>query len=111
MCETDIRSNILAMVRILALFLSSQCTESLPTVVGGPAIRYCNVASDVLKQAAIRALKADCPVWFGCDVNKVSNTHEGVMDLNLYHYDDALGTKVKMTKKERLISGDSSMTQ
>jgi len=35
----------------------------------------------------------------------------GVMDIKLFEYDEAFGTSLKMNKRQRMLSQDSSMTQ
>ncbi|GAA5840448.1 hypothetical protein JCM11251_006563 [Rhodosporidiobolus azoricus] len=84
--------------------------ERLGNVVGGRPLRYLNMPSEELATLAISILKDNVPVWFGCDVDKASNTVEGVMDTKLFEYDEAFGTMVRMSKKQRMLAGDSSMT-
>ncbi|GAA5899002.1 hypothetical protein JCM5296_006983 [Sporobolomyces johnsonii] len=84
--------------------------ERLGNVVGGRPLRYLNMPSDTLKQIAISLIQSNIPVWFGCDVDKSSNTDVGIMDLRLFDYQDAFGTVLGLNKEERLRLGDSSMT-
>ncbi|GAA6042230.1 hypothetical protein JCM8097_005107 [Rhodosporidiobolus ruineniae] len=84
--------------------------ERLGNVVGGRPLRYLNMPSSILAKLAISVLKADTPVWFGCDVDKSSNTDQGYMDMRLFEYDECFGTSVRMNKKQRMLAGDSSMT-
>ncbi|GAA5922344.1 hypothetical protein JCM3775_005698 [Rhodotorula graminis] len=84
--------------------------ERLGNVVGGRPVRYLNLPAQSLKDIAIKMLQADYPVWFGCDVDKSSDMKNGIMDQKLYDYDDAFGTRLRMDKRHRLLSGDSSMT-
>ncbi|BGP57195.1 bleomycin hydrolase [Rhodotorula sphaerocarpa] len=62
--------------------------DRLGNVWGGRPVKYINVDVDVLKETAIKLLKADVPVWF----------------------DEALGIKLGMTKAQRLQTGESAMT-
>lgn len=77
--------------------------QRLGNVVGGHPIRYLNLEIEELKDIAISlikvssALDSNCselmarlatlqdnkPIWFGCDVEKASNTAEGIMDTKL----------------------------
>ncbi|BGO99973.1 bleomycin hydrolase [Rhodotorula toruloides] len=84
--------------------------ERLGNVVGGRPLRYLNMPVDFLKKVAIKMIQSNFPVWFGCDVDKSSDTFNGVMDMRLFEYDEAFGTTVKMDKKERLMIYESSMT-
>ena len=84
--------------------------EMLGNVVEGHSIRYLNVESNAMKQAAINSLKNDDPVWFGCDVSKHFHRDLGVMDMDLFDFDSFYGTKFSMDKAARLEYGDSQMT-
>ena len=67
----------------------------LGNVVGGDPIAYVNVPIDVMRQAAVKQLQAEKPVWFGNDVGKHLDRDLGVMDLE---------------KAARLSYGHSQMT-
>lgn len=82
----------------------------LGNVVGGRPVLYVNTQVEALKAAAIALIKADVPVWFGCDVGKSSSSALGLMDLGLYDLEGAFGTGLGMNKEDRLRTGESSMT-
>lgn len=82
----------------------------LGTIKEAKGIQYINVPMEVLKQAAIDAIKDGHPVWFGCDVGKISDRQAGIMDLDLYNYADTLGGYSQLNKAERLNYGDSLLT-
>jgi len=84
--------------------------EHLGNVVEGSPIRYLNVESDVMKDASIKSIKDDNPVWFGCDVGKHFHRDLGVMDTDLFDYEMFYNTDFKMNKAERLEYGQSQMT-
>ena len=63
-----------------------------------------------MKQATISSLKANEPVWFGCDVGKFFHRDLGVMDTNLFEFDSFYGINFGMDKGSRLEYGDSQMT-
>ena len=84
--------------------------DFLGNVVGGNIIKYANVEINELKKAAIKSIKNDEAVWFGCDVGKMFNRELGIMDMDLYDYEKLLDTKFKMNKASRLEYGDSQMT-
>ena len=84
--------------------------EFLGNVVDGNIIKYANVEIKELKRAAINSLKNNEAVWFGCDVGKMFNRDLGIMDMNLYDYENLFNTKFKMNKSTRLEYGDSMMT-
>ena len=73
-------------------------------------ISYANVEIDDLKKFAIKSIKNDEAVWFGCDVSKMYNAALGVMDMDLYDHELLFNTKFNMDKKTRLEYGDSLMT-
>lgn len=84
--------------------------QRLGNVVGGNIVKYLNVPVEELKKAASSQLLDDEVVWFGCDVGKFLNRKLGIMDLNMYDFEAALGTDFELTKAEQLDYGDSLMT-
>ena len=84
--------------------------DFLGNVVGGNIIKYANLEIKELKRAAIKSIKNDEAVWFGCDVGKMFNRNLGIMDMDLYDYENLLNSKFKMNKATRLEYGDSLMT-
>lgn len=83
--------------------------DRLGNVVGGKGIEYVNAEVDVLKQAAIKSIKNNEPVFFGSDVGKFSNK-EGIMDTTAWNYELAFNTSLGLSKEERLRTGESQMT-
>lgn len=84
--------------------------QRLGNVWGGRPVLYVNTKIDNLKEVAIALLKADVPVWFGCDVGKSSSSALGLMDTDLFDMDGAFGTSVGLSKTQRLETGDSALT-
>ena len=84
--------------------------DYLGNVIDGNIIRYLNLESDELRKYSIKSIKADDPVWFGCDVGKYFRREVGVIDLDLFNFDTFFGTDFPMSKSERLDYGDSVMT-
>ena len=82
----------------------------LGNVVGGQIIKYANVEIDDIKRAAIKSIKNNESVWFGCDVGKMFHRDLGLMDMDLYDYEALFGTEFGMSKATRLEYGDSMMT-
>jgi bleomycin hydrolase len=82
----------------------------LGNVRGGRDVLYLNAEIDVLKRAAMTQLLAGEPVWFGCDVGKMSDRDSGVMDPALFDYEGALGVPFRLDKAGRLDYGESRMT-
>lgn len=82
----------------------------LGSVKEGRPIRYINTPIEVLKEAAIAAIKDNNPVWFGSDVGAHSNREAGIMDTQLYNYEKVLGTELPWTKAQRLEYSESMLT-
>ena len=82
----------------------------LGNVTEGKPIRYLIVAIDVIKKATIKSIKNDDPVWFGCDVSKHFHRDLGVMDMDLFNFNNFYDTEFSMDKATRLEYGDSQMT-
>ena len=82
----------------------------LGNVIGGDIIKYANVRIDELKKAAIKSLKKNEAIWFGCDVGKWLNHTKGVMDLDIFDYENLFDVSFGMNKATRLEYGESVMT-
>lgn len=82
----------------------------LGSIVEADPIKYLNVPIEVLKEAAIAAIKDGHPVWFGCDVGKMSERKLGLMDEAMYAYEEVLGEGFELSKEERLNYSDSMLT-
>jgi len=63
-----------------------------------------------MKAACIAMLKAGLPIFFGSDVGKFSERSRGVMDTDLVDYELGFNVKLGMSKRERLMTGESAMT-
>lgn len=79
-------------------------------VVGGKSLTYLNVDVDTMKDLAVKQLKGNEGVWFGCDVGKMSDRELGIMDDKLYDYDIAFGTDFDIPKGEKLDYRESNAT-
>lgn len=84
--------------------------ERLGNVVGGTPIKYLNVDMNTLKSLAIKQIRDNESVWFGCDVGQDSNRKEGIMDSSLYDYEKAFGFPIQQSKAERLDYHDGMLT-
>ncbi|KAK9897360.1 peptidase C1B, bleomycin hydrolase [Cystobasidium minutum MCA 4210] len=84
--------------------------QRLGNVWNGRPVLYVNTESETLEDTIVKMLKADMPVWFGCDVGQFSNTALGIMDTKLFDYKQTFGTGLGMSKAQRLQTGESSMT-
>lgn len=84
--------------------------DRLGNIVEGRPITYVNVPISVLKEACIKMLEAGLPVFFGSDVGKYSNSKTGIMDDSLIDYELGFNVKLGMSKAQRLMTGESSMT-
>lgn len=82
----------------------------LGNVMGGRPVRYLNLTSDELKNAAISQMKEGKTVWFGSDVGKSSVRNTGIMDLEAFDVGLLYGTEFCMNKAQRLDYGESLMT-
>ncbi|MBT2214763.1 C1 family peptidase [Virgibacillus dakarensis] len=84
--------------------------QYLGNVIGGTPIKYLNVDMDTLKDLAVKQIKDNESVWFGCDVGQDSNRKDGIMDTALYDYEKAFGFPIHMSKGERLDYHDGMLT-
>ena len=73
----------------------------------GDDAHFANVEMQTLKAIAVKALLADEPLWFSCDVGKDQSREHGIMAMELFDYDSIYGTKMEMTKAERSLFRES----
>ena len=91
-------------------YLRLLTVERLGNVHGGRGVVYVNVDMPTMKAAIIAAIKAQQPVFFGCDVGKCSDSSKGILDPALFDYELGFNISLSLTKAQRLESGESSMT-
>jgi len=91
-------------------FHQTYTVEFLGNVVEGQKIHYLNLDINKLKELSIAQLKDGEPVWFGCDVGQWSDREQGIMDTELYNYEDVLNVEFSLDKGERLKYGESVLT-
>ena len=91
-------------------FNQTYTIKYLGNVIEGQEIKYLNVSIDEMKKMAIKSIKNNEPVWFGCDVGKMFHRDLGVMYNGLYNYDLLFGLDFNMDKATKLEYGDSQMT-
>jgi bleomycin hydrolase len=77
---------------------------------GGRPVLYVNTEIDDLKNAVVKMIKAGLPVFFGCDVGQDSDRLSGLMATGILEYESAFNITLGLTKAERVLVGESSMT-
>lgn len=91
-------------------FGKAYTVKFLGTVKELEKIKYINVPIEVIKEAAIKSIKDGEAVWFGCDVGKFLEGKKGIMDLDMYFYDDIFPALGEFSKAERLDYHESVLT-
>lgn len=89
--------------RVFGIEMSNEIIEGRPN-------RYLNVAMEDLKAVALKQLQAGEPIWFGCDVMQHTDIHNGVMDMDLFSFDELFGVEFTMDKAQRYLMRDSLPT-
>lgn len=79
-------------------------------VAGGDQIKFLNVPIENLYEAALAQLKAGNAVIFGNDVSKQMERKTGFMDTELYKTDDLFSVDTKMSKADRIATGEGFAT-
>ena len=79
-------------------------------VDGGDQIKFLNVPIEYLAQAAVAQLKSGDAVIFGNDVLKQMERKTGYLDTELYQTDKLFGVDTKMSKADRLATGENFTT-
>jgi bleomycin hydrolase len=73
-------------------------------------VRYVNVDIATFKKAAAAQIAGGQPVWFGCDVGKMSEREQGALDREMYDLELLYATQFTADKAERVEYGHSVMT-
>ncbi len=84
--------------------------EYLGNVVDAPPVTYLNVEMEVMKGAAQALLAEGRPVWFGCDSRKMRSDTFGLWDAHLLDLGAMYDTSFQLSKADRLLLHESSMT-
>tara|TARA_B100000674_G_scaffold490254_1_gene505745 strand:- start:160 stop:1506 length:1347 start_codon:yes stop_codon:yes gene_type:complete len=82
----------------------------LGNVVEGRKIKYINLPIEKIKKYAVKSIKENESVWFGCDVGKWFERKKCVMDTDVFNYEEIFNTEFGLNKRERLNYGESLMT-
>jgi bleomycin hydrolase len=82
--------------------MKTYTVEFLGNIVGGDEVKYLNVPIEVMKTTAASIIQQGTPVWFGCDVGKMMDRSLGVLDPELFEYQDIYDTTFNMDKTSRL---------
>jgi bleomycin hydrolase len=91
-------------------FGKTYTVDFLGNVYEGSKVMYLNTSLEILKECTIRQLRADEPVWFGCDIRLQTEKKKGLMDSAVFLFDHSLGTNLQLDKSNRLLYGDSLLT-
>ncbi|CAM3576601.1 aminopeptidase C [Pseudostreptobacillus hongkongensis] len=78
--------------------------------VTGNEVKYLNLPMDEFKNLAIEQIKQGETVWFGCDVGQISDRLGGMMDLDVFEYEQSFGFDILQDKKNSLDYSESLMT-
>lgn len=84
--------------------------DKLGNVWGGRPVLYVNTEIENLKGAVVKTLKTGQPVFFGCDVGQFSESSSGIMDTELFEYENAFDISLSLSKADRLRTNESAMT-
>lgn len=75
------------------------------TVIEGYTNRCLNVPIQELKRTSIASIKDNKGVWFACDVGQYDDRKIGILDSNLYNFDQTLVAFDDLSKADRLAYG------
>lgn len=82
----------------------------LNNMTGGREVIYLNMSNEVLTSLIVRRIQANKPVFFGSHTPKYMHRKKGIMDIDFFKFDDALGFKQNQCKSSRVKYGESLMT-
>lgn len=72
------------------------------SVIEGNPVASLNVPQEEIKKAIIASIKAGEAVWFACDVMKNCDRKLGIMDKDLFNYDETLTELGEFSKADRI---------
>jgi bleomycin hydrolase len=84
--------------------------DRLQNVAGGPPVVYLNIPIMEIKRITMEIIEGGLPVWMGCDVGKQMHRKKGLWDSKLYDLQGLYGFDYGMSKRDRLIHGQTVMT-
>ena len=79
-------------------------------MVEKPDMAVLNIPGDVIKAQTLKAILADEPIWFACDVGQEHLGSDGLMVRGIYDYEALLGVNFGLTKSEQILYGESIPT-
>ncbi|NQT61631.1 MAG: C1 family peptidase [Candidatus Marinimicrobia bacterium] len=79
-------------------------------MVEKPDMAVLNIPGDVVKAQTLKAVLADEPIWFACDVGQEHLGSDGLMVRGIYDYEALLGVDFSLTKSEQILYGESIPT-
>lgn len=85
-------------------------SEYAINVIGGEPFNGLVVPMEEIHKAALSSVKAGIPCWFACDVGKDIHRKLGILDTDLFNYDQVLPALPEFEKKDRVICGYSQAT-
>lgn len=91
-------------------FLRTYTVQFLGNVYEGAPVLYLNLDQKSFKDLAVKQLQSGEPVWFGCDVRQWLNMDTGILDTQLFGYEEAMGIRFETDKAFRLDYGESKLT-
>ncbi len=79
-------------------------------MVEKPDMAVLNIPGDAIKAQTLKAVLADEPIWFACDVGQEHLGSDGLMVRGIYDYEALLGVDFNLTKSEQILYGESIPT-
>ena len=68
---------------------------------------YLNLPNEEIKQGALASIRNNEAMYASCDVGKQHQRATGILDPDMYDYENLLGVKLKMDKKARILTRQS----
>ncbi len=91
-------------------YMKTYTVDFLGNVVGGDEVVYLNVDLESFKNIAMKAVMDGKPTWFASDVGKMMEREKGILDTDVFDFENLYDVNFNLTKSQRLDYGDSLMT-
>ncbi|MDH4658790.1 peptidase C1 [Corynebacterium pyruviciproducens] len=85
-------------------------TDLATNVWGRPVYRYVNADIETVRSVAIKSIKGEDPVWFGCDVNTQFDPMLGMWDRSLINLEDIYGVDMGYSREGRMMTWEVKPT-
>ncbi len=83
-------------------FMKNYSFEMSRNIYDDPNFSVVNVPIDTMITYAQTSILDSTPVWFACDVGQENYKNDGILAIDIYNYEEILGTEFNLPKKDQI---------